>query len=81
MDVAHHTSADKDVFHGAQVRVLEFLMDGYVVELDVEVLVDRLEGALDFDVIFEFDCHRLVDEGFEEAVFGLVWEKWLVNGL
>ena len=39
-----------------------------IVELDVEVLVDRFQGAADADVIFQLDCDGLVGEGFEEAV-------------
>lgn len=68
MDIAHDGASDKDIFHGAQVGILDFLMDADVVQLDVEVLVDRLEDARDFDVVFELDRDLLVDEGFEEAV-------------
>lgn len=39
-----------------------------IIELDVEVLVDRFQGAADADVIFQLDGDGLVGEGFEEAV-------------
>lgn len=48
--------------------VLELLDDGDVVELDVEELVDALEGAADRDVILELDRDFVVDERLEEAV-------------
>lgn len=50
--------------------VLELLDDGDVVELDVEELVDALEGAADRDVILELDRDFVVDERLEEAVGG-----------
>ncbi len=49
------------------MRVLELLHDDDVVELDVEVLVDRLERAADLDVVLELDRHGRVDERLEEA--------------
>lgn len=41
------------------VRVLEVVQNGNVVELDVEVLVDALQGSTDRDVILEFDRNLL----------------------
>jgi hypothetical protein len=41
-----------------------------VIELDVQVLVDRLEGAANLDFVFEFDGDFLLDERFEETVRG-----------
>jgi hypothetical protein len=38
-----------------------------IVQLDVQVLVDALEGAADLDFIFEFDGDFLLDERFEET--------------
>lgn len=39
-----------------------------VVELDVEVLVDRLQVSADANVILKLDCDGLVGERFEEAM-------------
>jgi hypothetical protein len=50
------------------VGVSQLLMDRDVVELDVEVLVNRLERAGHLDVVLELDGDGLVDEGLEEAV-------------
>lgn len=50
------------------MRVLVQIEDVDIIELDVQVLVDRLEGAADADVVFELDGHGLVCEGFEEAI-------------
>ena len=36
---------NEDVFDTAEVRVFELFEHGDVVELDVQVLVDRFEGA------------------------------------
>jgi hypothetical protein len=41
-----------------------------VIELDVQVLVDGLEGAADLDFVFEFDGDFLLDERFEETMRG-----------
>lgn len=50
--------------------ILDLLDDGDVVKLDVEVLVDALEGAADLDVVFELDSDGCVDERLEEASRG-----------
>lgn len=47
--------------------VLEFLNDGNVVKLDVEVLVYALERAAQLDIILEFHGDLVVYQGFEEA--------------
>jgi hypothetical protein len=55
-----------------------------IVQLDVEVLVDALEGAADLDFVFELDGDFVLDERFEEtscslksaSVNGSVWEAW-----
>ena len=39
-----------------------------VVQLDVQVLVDRLEDSANSDVILELDCDSLVGKGLEETV-------------
>lgn len=69
VDVAHDGPADKHVLDGAEVGVPQLLVDRDVVELDVEVLVDRFQGARHLDVVLELDGDGLVDEGLEEAVF------------
>lgn len=61
VDVAHHGPADEDVLDGAEVGVAQLLVDRDVVELDVEVLVDRLERARHLDVVLELDGDGLVD--------------------
>jgi hypothetical protein len=38
------------------VGVLEVVQDSNIVELDVEVLVDALQGSTDRDVILELHC-------------------------
>lgn len=67
MDVADDGAADKHVLDGAEVGVAQLLVDRDVVELDVEVLVDRLERARHLDVVLKLDGDGLVDEGLEEA--------------
>jgi hypothetical protein len=49
------------------MRVLDLLDHLHILELDVEELVDGLEGAADGNVILEFDRHFGVDEGLEKA--------------
>jgi len=50
--------------------ILQLINHRNVIEFDVEVLVDALEGAADGDVVFELDGHGSVDESFEEAAEG-----------
>ena len=50
-----------------EMGVLELVDDGDVVELDVEVLVDALEGTAEADVVLKLDSDLVVDEGFKEA--------------
>lgn len=49
------------------MRVFEIILHRDVLELDVQVLVNGLEGAGDFDVVFKLDRNLLVDKGLEEA--------------
>lgn len=67
--VADDGTPDKHVLDGAEVWVPQLLVDRDVVELDVEVLVDRFQGARHLDVVLELDGDGLVDEGLEEAMF------------
>lgn len=48
---------NKDVFDTAKVRVLELVEYGDVIELYVQVLVNRFEGAPDRNVVLELNCH------------------------
>jgi len=50
-----------------QVRILELLDNGNVIELDVEVLVHALQDSADLDVVLKLYRDLVVDEGFEEA--------------
>lgn len=52
-----------------QMGILELLDDLYLVELDVEVLVDALQRAADLYVVFQLHRDLVVDERLEEAVF------------
>jgi hypothetical protein len=49
------------------VGVFELLDYRDVVKLDVEILVDALEGAPQLDVVLELDGDLVVDKGLEEA--------------
>lgn len=50
-----------------QMRILQFFDDLDVVELDVEVLVDGLEGAADGNVVLQLYSDLMVDERLEKA--------------
>lgn len=66
--IAHHTPPNEHILDRRQMRVFIQIEDVDIVELDVEVLVDRFQGAADADVIFQLDGDGLVGESFEEAV-------------
>lgn len=50
------------------MRVLVQVQNFHIVQLDVQVLVDRLEDSTDADIIFKLDGNGLVGQGLEEAV-------------
>lgn len=52
-----------------EMGVLDLLHDLDVVELDVEILVDALEGALQLYIVLELNGDLMVDEGLEKAAF------------
>lgn len=47
--------------------VFQLIHHGDVVQFDVEVLVDALEGAANGDVILELNSDFVVDQRLEEA--------------
>jgi hypothetical protein len=49
------------------VRVLVEVEHFDVVQLNVQVLIDRLEDSADANVIFKLDGDRLVGQGLEET--------------
>lgn len=51
-----------------QVRILDVLNDGYVVKLEVQVLINALEGAADLDAVLELNGDLDVDQRLEETV-------------
>lgn len=67
VDVPDYASTDKDILDGAQVRILDVLNDGYVVKLEVQVLINALEGAADLDAVLELNGDLDVDQRLEET--------------
>lgn len=59
-NIPHHTTTNKHILYGRQVRVFIQIQDVHIVQLNVQVLVDGFEGAADANVVLEFDGHRLV---------------------
>lgn len=49
------------------MRIPVFVEDLDVVEFEIEILVDGLEGAADQDVVFQFERDGRVGQGFEEG--------------
>ncbi len=49
------------------MRILQLILQLNIIQLDIQELVDRFEGAFDRDVVLELDGHFMVDEGLEEA--------------
>ena len=67
MNVPNNTSADKAVSERHQVGIFLRVIDGYICEFHIEVLVDRLELAGDGHVVLELhlDGGLLFDELLE----------------
>ena len=53
-----------------QMRIFELFHHLYIIELDVEVLVDRFQGSTDLYVVLELDGDFVVDQCLEEAICG-----------
>lgn len=49
------------------MRVFIQIQNVDIIQLNVQVLVDGFESAADANVVLEFDGHRLVGKGLEEA--------------
>lgn len=49
------------------MRILQLIHELNVVQLDIQELVDGLEGAFDRNVVLELDGHFVIDESLEEA--------------
>lgn len=49
------------------MRVFQLLHDLYIIELDIKELVNGFEGALDRDIVLEFNSHFMVDKSLEKA--------------
>jgi hypothetical protein len=52
-----------------QMRILQFLDNLNVIQLDVQVLVHAFQDALELNVIFELHGDLVVDERLEEAIY------------
>lgn len=57
MDIPHYTSTDKTVPKGDEMGVLLWIVDRYISEFDVQVLINRLELSRNSHVVLEFDFH------------------------
>lgn len=49
------------------MRVLDKIQDFNIVELDVQVLIDRLEDASNANIVLELNGDRLVGQSLEKA--------------
>jgi hypothetical protein len=83
MHIPDHAAADKDILDAAQMRIAQFVQNRDIIELDVEILVDRFQGAADRDVVLEFYGYCCVVGGLALVVFfceGRDWELLLRMG-
>lgn len=54
--------------HAHKMRVFDLLHDADIVQLDIKILIHRLQRAPDLDVVLELNGYLMVDEGFEETI-------------
>jgi hypothetical protein len=59
-----------------EMGVFDLLDNLDVIELDVEVLVNALEGSLDLNVVLELDGDLMVNEGLEKTMRLLSVHEW-----
>jgi len=50
------------------MRILNLIHDRNILQLDIQKLIDALKGTSNGNVVFQFHCHFVVHEGFEEAM-------------
>ncbi len=55
-----------------QMRVLQFLNNLYIIQLDIQELVYRLQGTTNLDIIFKLHGDFMVDESFKKAEGGFI---------
>lgn len=67
MNITDSGSSDKQGLDGLQMGIFGFVDGGDVVQLQVQVLVDGSQGALDFDIIFQFHNYLLINKSFEKT--------------
>jgi len=53
-----------------QMRILQLFHHLYIIELDVEILIDRFQGSANLDIILELDGDFVIDQGLEETDYG-----------
>lgn len=51
-----------------EVGILQLLPDRNIIKFDIKVLIHRFQRSRYADVVFELDCHWVVDQCFEEAI-------------
>jgi hypothetical protein len=49
------------------MRILNLLHDLYIIQLNIQILIDRFQRAADLDIVLELDRHLVVDERLEET--------------
>ena len=49
--------------------IFPFLHHLYIIELDIEVLIDRFQSSADLDIILELDGDFVIDQGLEETAY------------
>jgi hypothetical protein len=50
------------------MRIFQLLHHLYIIEFNIEVLVDRFQGSANLDIVLELDGDFVVDQGLEEAI-------------
>lgn len=67
LNVAHDGTAHKARFERRELRVPFRLHHRHIQQLDVQVLIDRMQRARQDDVVFELDRHFFANQRFEEG--------------
>ena len=47
--------------------ILQLLNHLYIIQLDIEILINRFQCAADLDIVLELDGDFVVDQGLEET--------------
>ena len=64
--IPDYTSSNKTIFDAEHVRIFVGISDADIRQLDVQILVDTMQGSTNREIIFQFHNNVFSDQRFEK---------------